>query len=120
MGSLGFPCYRPLGWMNWVPVLGLHQKPDRFTDPSYKSSLNSVSWAWGVGMHAYFLNLISCPLALGYGERGQGLYHFLNRVRFPRGRSELVWLGLCRRQISCDNDDFSTLALISSSSFSFF
>ena len=37
-------------------------------------------WAWRVGLHAYFLNPISCPPALGYGERVQGLYRFLNRV----------------------------------------
>ena len=41
-------------------------------------------------------------------------------MRLPRGRSGLVWLGLCRRQPSYDNDDFSTFALTSSSSFSFF
>ena len=73
-----------------------------------------------MGLRAYFLNPISCPPALGYGERGQGLYRFLNRVLLPRGRSGLVWLGLCRRQPSYDNDDFSTFALTSSSSFSFF
>ena len=71
-------------------------------------------------MRAYFLNPISCPPALGYGERGQGLYHFLNRVRLPRGSSGLVWLGLCRCQPSYDNDDFSNFVLTSSSSFSFF
>ena len=73
-----------------------------------------------MGLHAYFLDPISCPLALGYDERGQGLYCFLNRVRLPHGRSRLVWLGLCRRQSSYDNDDFSTFALTSSSSFNFF
>ena len=86
-----------------------------------------------MGLRAYFLNPINCPPALGYGERGQGLYRFLNygergqglyrflnRVRLPRGRSGLVWLGLCRRQMSCGNDDFSTFALISFSSLSFF
>ena len=73
-----------------------------------------------MSLHAYFLNPISCAPALGYGERGQGLYRFLNRVRSLRGRSGLVWLGLCRRQPSYDNDDFSNFALISSSSFSFF
>ena len=120
MGSLGFPCYRPLGWMNWASFLGLRQESGRFTGLAYKSSFNPASWTWGVGLCAYFLNPISCPPALGYGERGQGLYRFLNRVRLPRGRSGLVWLGLCRRQMSCGNDDFSTFALISSSSFSFF
>ena len=120
MGSLGFPCYGPLGWMNWAPVLGLRQEPSRFTRPAYKSSFNPTSWIWGVGLRAYFLNPFSCPLALGYGEHGQGLYRFLNRVRLPRGCSGLVWLGLCHRQMSCGNDDFSTSALISSSSFSFF
>ena len=73
-----------------------------------------------MGLRAYFLNPISCPQALSYGERGQGLYRFLNRVRLPRGRLGLVWLELCRRQPSYDNDDFSTFALTSSSSFSFF
>ena len=72
-----------------------------------------------MGLRAYFLNSISCPPALGYDERGQGLYRFLNRLRLPHGSSGLVWLGLCRRQTSCDNDDFSTFAFISSSSFSF-
>ena len=120
MGSLGFPCYRPLGWMNWAPVLGLRQEPGRFTGPAYKSSFNPVSWTWGVGLRAYFLNPISCPPALCYSERGQGLYCFLNRVRLPHGSSGLVWLGLCRCRMSCGNDDFSTLALISSSSFYFF
>ena len=120
MGSLGFPGYRPLGWMNWAPVLGLRQEPGLFTAPAYKYFFNPAPWTWGVGLRAYFLNPISCPPALGYGEHGQGLYHFLNRVRLPRGRSRLVWLGLCRRQMSCDNDDFSTIALMSSSSFGFF
>ena len=78
------------------------------------------SWAWQVGLCAYFLNPISCPPALGYGKRGQGLCRFLNRVRLPRGHSRLVWLGLCRRQLSYGNDGFSTFALTSSSSFSFF
>ena len=73
-----------------------------------------------MGLRAYFLNPISCPPALGYGERGQGLYRFLNRVRLPRVRSELVWLGLCRRQMSCGTNDLSTFELISSSSFNFF
>ena len=73
-----------------------------------------------MGLRAYFLNPISCPPALGYGERGQGLYRFFNQVRLPRGHLGLVWLGLCRRQPSYDNDDFSNFALTSSSSFSFF
>ena len=77
-------------------------------------------WAWGVGLRAYFLNPISCPLALGYGERVKGLYRFLNRVRLPCVCSGLVWLGLCRRYMSCDNDDFSVFAPTSSISFSFF
>ena len=73
-----------------------------------------------MALRAYFLNLISCPPTLGYGERGQGLNCFLNRVRLPHGRSGLVWLGLCRLQMSYGNDDISTFALISSGSFSFF
>ena len=91
-----------------------------FTRPAYKYFFNPASWTWGVGLRAYFLNPISCPPALGYVEYGQGLYHFLNRVRLPLGRSGLVWLRLCHRQTSCDNDDFSTFVLISCSSFGFF
>ena len=30
-------------------------------------------WAWRVGMRAHFSNPISCPPALVYGMRGQGL-----------------------------------------------
>ena len=33
-----------------------------------------------VGLRANFLNPISCPPALGYGERGQGLYRFLDHA----------------------------------------
>ena len=58
MGFLGCSCYRPLGWINWAPVLGLCQKPERFTGPAYKSSFNPASWAWEVGLRAYFLNSI--------------------------------------------------------------
>ena len=54
MGSLGCPRYRPLGRMNWAPILGLCQEPGRFTGPTYKSSFNPASWAWGVGLRAYF------------------------------------------------------------------
>ena len=95
-------------------------EPGRFTGPAYKYPFNPASWAWGVGLRAYFLNPISCPPALGYSEHGQGQYHFSNRVRLPRVRSGLVWLGLCHRQTSCGTNDFSTFELISSSSFSFF
>ena len=77
-------------------------------------------WAWRVGLCAYFLNPISFPPALGYDERVQGLYRFLNWVRLPRVCLGLVWLGLCRCHMSCDNDDFSVFAPTSSSSFSFF
>ena len=77
-------------------------------------------WAWRVGLRAYFLNPISCPPALVYDERVQGLYRFLNRMRLPRVCSRLNWLGLCRRHMSCDNNDFSVFTPISSSSFSFF
>ena len=60
MGSLGYPRYRPLGQMNWAPVLGLCQEPGRFTGPACKSPFNPASWAWGVGLRAYFfLNPIS-------------------------------------------------------------
>ena len=57
MGSLGCPHYRPLGRMNWAPVLGLCQEPERFTGPTYKSSFNPASWAWGVGLSVYFFKL---------------------------------------------------------------
>ena len=57
MGSLGYPRYRPLGRMNWAPVLGLCQEPGLFTGPAYKSSFNPASWAWGVGLRAYFSKL---------------------------------------------------------------
>ena len=77
-------------------------------------------WAWRVGLRAYFLNPISCPPALVYNEHVQGLYRFLNRVRIARVCPGLGWLGLCRRHMSCDNDDFSVFASTSSSSFSFF
>ena len=92
----------------------------RFTGSAYKSSFNPASWAWEVGLRAYFLNPISCPPALGYGERGQGLYRFSNRVRLPRVRLGLILLGLCCHQMSCGTNDFLTFALISSSSFNFF
>ena len=77
-------------------------------------------WSWRMGLRAYFLNPINYLPALVYGERVQGLYHFLNRVRPPRVCSGLGWLGLCRRHMSCDNDDFSVFAPTSSSYFSFF
>ena len=90
MGSLGFSRYRPLGGMSRAPVLGLRQGLGRFTGPTYKSPFNHASRTWGVGLRAYFLNPISCPPALSYSESGQGLYRFLDRVRFPRGCSGLV------------------------------
>ena len=67
-----------------------------------------------------FLNPISCSPALGYDERVEGLYRFLNRVRLPRVCLGLGWLGLCRCHMSCDDDDFSVFAPTSSTSFSFF
>ena len=57
MSSLGCPCYQPLRRMNWAPVLGLCQEPGRFTRPAYKFSFNPASWAWGVGLRAYFFKL---------------------------------------------------------------
>ena len=59
MSSLGFSRYRPLGGMNWTPVLGMHQGLDRFTGPAYKFPFNSTSRTWGVGLHTYFLNPIN-------------------------------------------------------------
>ena len=59
MGSLGFPCCQPLGWMNWAPILGLRQESGRFTGLAYKSSFNPASWTSGVSLHAYFLNPIN-------------------------------------------------------------
>ena len=58
MSSLGCSCYQPLGWMNWAPVLGMFQEPERCTGSAYKSLFNLTSWAWGVGLRAYFLNPI--------------------------------------------------------------
>ena len=43
MGSLGCPCYWPLGRMNWAPVLSRCQEPGRFTEPAYKSSFKPTS-----------------------------------------------------------------------------
>ena len=63
MGSLGFSRYRPLGGMNWAPVLGMRQGPGRFTRPAYNSPFNPGSRTWGEGLRAYFLNPISCPPA---------------------------------------------------------
>ena len=77
-------------------------------------------WAWRVGLRAYFSNPISCPPALVYGDRAQGLNRFLNWVRLPRVCLGLGWLGLCRRHMSYDNDDFSVFTPTPSSSFSFF
>ena len=54
MGSLGFPCYRPLGWMNWAPVLGLRQEPGRFTGSAYKSSFNLAFLDLGSGSARLF------------------------------------------------------------------
>ena len=64
MSSLGCPCYQPLGWMNWAPVLGLCQEPGRFTGPAYKSFFNPASWAREVGL---FINLFLI-LLLGLGK----------------------------------------------------
>ena len=113
MSFLGCPCYWPLGQTNWAPVLGRCQGPGRFN--KLTSFLGLVS-----GPTCLFFKPYQLAPALGYGERGQRLHRFLNRMRLPRGRSWLVWLGLCRRQLSYDNDDFSTFALTSSSFFSFF
>ena len=113
MGFSGCPCYWPLGRTNWAPVLGLYQGPGRFNELTFFLGLVS-------GPGRLFFKPYQLPPALGYDERGQGLYRFLNRVRLPRGRSGLVWLRLCRHQPSYDNDDSSTFVLTSSSSFSFF
>ena len=59
MGSLGFPRYLPLGWMNWAPVLGLRQEQSLFTRPAYKYFFNPAPWTWGVGLRVYFLNPIT-------------------------------------------------------------
>ena len=61
MGSLGCPCYQPLGWMNWAPILGLCQELGRFTGPTYNSSFNHASWAWEVGLRAYFFKPDQLP-----------------------------------------------------------
>ena len=65
MSSLGFSRYRPLGGMNWAPVLGLHQGLGRLTGSAYQSSFNPAYRTRGVGLRACFLNSITnyfCPL----------------------------------------------------------
>ena len=37
-----------------VDELGSRFEPGRFTRSAYKSSFNLASWAWGVGLRAYF------------------------------------------------------------------
>ena len=64
MGSLGCPRYRPLGRMNWAPVLGLCQEPRRFTRLAYKSSFNHASWAWESGLARLFFKLNQSLIAL--------------------------------------------------------
>ena len=113
MGSSDCPCYWPLGRMTWASVLGRYRGPGRLTGPILSLGLAS-------GAARLFLNPISCPPALVYGERLQGLHRFLDWMRLPRVCSGLVWLGLCRRHMSCVNDDFSVFVPISSNSFSFF
>ena len=83
--------------------------------PGVSLSLPSP-WALASGPSRLFSNPISCPPAFAYGGCAQGLYHFLNRMRLPRVCSGLVWLGLSRHHMSCDNDDLSVFAPISSSS----
>ena len=61
MSSLGCSRYLPLGRMNWAPVLGLCQEPERFTGFAYKSSFNPASWAWGVGIRTYFFKPNQLP-----------------------------------------------------------
>ena len=41
MGFLGYPCYLPLGRMNWAPVLGRCQELGRFIEPAYFLGLAS-------------------------------------------------------------------------------
>ena len=61
---------------------GCHQGPITSTRPTF---FNPTSWAWESGPARLFLNPISCPPALGYGECGQGLYRFLDQARYPHG-----------------------------------
>ena len=66
MGSLGFPRYWPLGWMNWDPVLGLRLEPGLFIGPAYKYFFQSCSLDLGSGParlffkpnHIYFYYLL--------------------------------------------------------------
>ena len=113
MGSSDCPCNWPLERMTWASILGRCRGPGRLIGPTFSLGLAS-------GPACLFLNPISFPPALVYGERVQGLYRFLNRMRLPRVCSRLVWLRLYRRHMPCVNDDFSVFASISSSSFSFF
>ena len=119
MGFSDRPCYYPLGRTNLATVLGWCQGLGHLTRLTFSLGLAS-------GLARLFFKPYQLPPppppppALVYDERVQGLYRFLNRIRLPRVCSRLVWLGLCRRHMSCDNNDFSVFAPISSSSFSFF
>ena len=59
---------------------GCHQGPVTSTGPPFLILHLGLG---RVGLCAYFLNPISYPPALGYGERGQGLYRFLDQARYP-------------------------------------
>ena len=47
--------------MNWAPILGLCQVPERFTGLAYKSSFNHASWAWESGSARLFFKLNQLP-----------------------------------------------------------
>ena len=123
--SLG--CQRFKG-ASWALVLGLPLRDTikSLLHVSWDTKASSVSpglpfpWASVGGPSRLFPNLISCPPAFAYGGRAQGLYHFLNRVLLALVCSGMVWLGLSRRHMSCDNDDLLVFAPIFSSSFRFF
>ena len=108
--------------LSMLSALGANELGFLFGPVPRPRSFHRVAFSLGLlsGPSRLFSNPISCPPALVYGGRAQRLYRFLNQMRFPRVCSGLVRLGLSRRHMSCDNDDFSVFAPISSSSFSFF
>ena len=66
MGSCFGPIFR-----------GCHQGPITSTRPA---SFNHVSWAWESGPARLFFKPNQLPPTLGYGEREQRLYRFLDQT----------------------------------------
>ena len=105
--------------MNWAPVLGLCQEPGRFIRPAYKSSFNPASLAWGVGLRAYFFKPNQLPPSPWLQRVWARAVSLLESGATSTWSLRAGLVRFCRRQKSYGNNDFSTFALISSSSFSF-